>query len=145
MFARTCATAGDLETDACAVTHRLCERAEVAFLSRGERGIAMNNTCTHCGQPLELPWKFCSNCGMLISHPEETSVEHPAPEPAPVKGAFGGMFFGFVAAPLLLVVGSLLCLTGLGAFLGVPMIIAGVLAPLAGSLYGMAAPKGKAI
>jgi hypothetical protein len=55
------------------------------------------------------------------------------------------MFFGFVAVPPLLIVGSLLCLTGLDAFLGVPMIIAGVLAPLAGALYGMAGPKPKTL
>ena len=109
----------------------------------------MNNPCPHCKQALQPPWHYCANCGAHIAHPEETAIEHPAPEQAPVKGAFGGMFFGFVAAPLLLVVGSLLCLTGLGAFLGVPMIIAGIVAPLAGSLYGMststAAPKSKLV
>ena len=109
----------------------------------------MNNLCSQCQQLLEPQWRFCAHCGASIPRVTEMETEHPTPEPAPVKGAFGGMFFGFVAAPLLLVVGSLLCLTGLGAFLGVPMIIAGVLAPLAGSLYGMtgnaAVPKSKAL
>jgi hypothetical protein len=105
----------------------------------------MNSLCPHCGQHLEPTWRFCANCGVHIPPPVETTHEHPEPEPAPVKGAFGGMFFGFVAVPLLLIVGSLLCLTGLGAFLGVPMIIAGVLAPLAGALYGMARPKPKTL
>ena len=105
----------------------------------------MNSLCPHCRQHLEPPWRFCAGCGTQIPQPETAAkhleAEHLEPEQAPVKGAFGGMFFGFVAAPLLLVVGSLLCLTGLGAFLGVPMIIAGVFAPLGGSLYGMASQK----
>jgi len=37
----------------------------------------------------------------------------------------------------------MLCLTGLGAFLGVPMIIAAVFAPLAGSMMGMGEHKGR--
>jgi len=105
----------------------------------------MNSLCSQCGHTLESPWRFCANCGAHISHPVEISKEHPAPEPAPVKGAFGGLLLSFATAPLLLIVGSLLCLTGLGAFLGVPMIIVGILAPLAGPVYGMAAPKDKAL
>ena len=97
----------------------------------------MNSLCPHCGHHLESPWHFCANCGAHLPGPTEIAREHPAPEPAPIQGAFGGMFFGFITAPLLLVVGSLLCLTGLGAFLGVPMILAGIVAPLAGALFGM--------
>lgn len=97
----------------------------------------MNNLCAHCGTHLESPWHFCANCGAQVPHPAETVAEHHEPEAAPVKGIFGGMFFGFVAVPLLLVVGSLLCLTGLGAFVGMPMIIAGVVAPLAGLVFGV--------
>lgn len=104
----------------------------------------MNSLCSHCGHHLESPWRFCANCGAPIS-PAETALEHTAPEPAPAKGAFGGLFLGVVTVPLLLIVGSLLCLTGLGAFLGIPMILAGILAPLFGPVYGMAAPKGKTL
>lgn len=108
----------------------------------------MNSLCPSCRQPVEPSWRYCANCSAQIPPPAETIQKHPEPEPAPVRGAFGGMFLGFVAAPLLLIVGSLLCLTGLGAFLGVPMVIAGILAPLAGSLYGIAGPntpKNKAV
>ena len=45
--------------------------------------------------------------------------------------------FGVIAAPILIIVGTLLCLTGLGAFLGVPMILAAILAPLIGPLIGI--------
>jgi hypothetical protein len=37
----------------------------------------------------------------------------------------------------------MLCLTGLGAVLGVPMIVAAVFAPLAGPLMGMGEHKGR--
>jgi len=58
-----------------------------------------------------------------------------------VPGAFGGLLFGVITAPVLIIFGTLLCLTGLGAFLGVPMIIAAVLAPLAGPLLGIGEHK----
>jgi predicted RNA-binding Zn-ribbon protein involved in translation (DUF1610 family) len=41
-----------------------------------------------------------------------------------------------------IIVGTMLCLTGLGAFLGVPMIVAGVLAPLLGPMIMIGEPKG---
>jgi len=37
----------------------------------------------------------------------------------------------------------MLCLTGLGAILGVPMILAAVFAPLLGPMIGLGALKGK--
>jgi hypothetical protein len=37
----------------------------------------------------------------------------------------------------------MLCLTGLGAIAGIPMILAGVLAPLLGPLIGFGALRGK--
>jgi hypothetical protein len=58
-------------------------------------------------------------------------------EKSSVPGAFGGLLFGMIAAPVLIIFGTLLCLTGLGAFLGVPMIIFAIIAPLAGPLLGI--------
>jgi DNA-directed RNA polymerase subunit RPC12/RpoP len=60
-----------------------------------------------------------------------------------VQGAFSGLFFGMIVAPMCIIVGTMLCLTGLGAFLGVPMIIAGVLSPLLGPMIGIGELKGK--
>jgi hypothetical protein len=60
-----------------------------------------------------------------------------------MPGAFGGLFIGVVTAPVLIIFGGMLCLTGLGAILGIPMIIAGVLSPLAGPLMGMKEHQGK--
>lgn len=61
----------------------------------------------------------------------------------PYKGAYGGLLFGMLAAPILIVPGTLLCLTGLGAFFGVPMIILAILAPLLGPMIGFGAVRGK--
>jgi DNA-directed RNA polymerase subunit RPC12/RpoP len=65
------------------------------------------------------------------------------PERAPVQGAFGGLLFGMLAVPILIIVGTMLCLTGLGAILGIPMILAAVFAPLLGPIIGLDALKGK--
>jgi DNA-directed RNA polymerase subunit RPC12/RpoP len=64
-------------------------------------------------------------------------------EKAPMQGAFGGLLFGALAVPILVVVGTMLCLTGLGAFLGVPLIIGAILAPLVGPLIGFGALRGR--
>jgi hypothetical protein len=100
----------------------------------------MNAPCK-CGTPLEMSWGFCPKCGLAVSqetHPHAAPAEH---EKSSVPGAFGGLLFGMIAAPVLIIFGTLLCLTGLGAFLGVPMIIAAILAPLAGPLLGIGEHK----
>lgn len=103
----------------------------------------MNAQCSNCGTKLALPWSFCPHCGFAATH------ESPAPAPpsehkkSSMPGAFGGLFVGVVMAPVLIIFGTLLCLTGLGAILGIPMIIAGLVSPLAGPLMGMKEHQGK--
>jgi DNA-directed RNA polymerase subunit RPC12/RpoP len=85
-----------------------------------------------------LPWLRGSN------HPRNPAAGIPHDtEKAPVKGAFSGLLFGVIVAPMMIIVGTMLCLTGLGIFLGVPLIIGGILAPLAGPLVGFGSLKGK--
>lgn len=99
----------------------------------------MNTNCSKCGTHLALSWTFCPHCGASIvheSHPEGHQ-HHPA------RGAFGGLYFGLVAAPILIFPGILLCLLGWGIFLGVPMIVLGILAPLYGPVMGMSEHRGK--
>jgi len=101
----------------------------------------MNAQCTKCGMSLALPWSFCPHCGLAITQEiqrDPTPVEH---KKSSMPGAFGGLLFGVIAAPILIIVGTLLCLTGLGAFLGVPMILAAILAPLIGPLIGIGEHK----
>jgi DNA-directed RNA polymerase subunit RPC12/RpoP len=50
---------------------------------------------------------------------------------------------GVIAAPVLIIVGVMLCLTGLGAIAGVPMIVAVFFAPLAGPFFGSGSVGGR--
>ena len=103
----------------------------------------MNTQCSKCGMQLAPSWGFCPHCGFGATH------ENPAPAPpaehekSSMPGAFGGLFLGVVMAPVLIIFGFLLCLTGLGAFLGIPMILAGLISPLAGPLMGMKEHQGR--
>jgi hypothetical protein len=85
-------------------------------------------------------WSFCPRCGTSIEHEMHIHREH---RPMPSKGAFGGMYIGMVAAPILIISGVMLCLTGWGIFFGVPFILLGILAPLYGPLVGMREHRGK--
>lgn len=101
----------------------------------------MSNQCQKCGAHLSSPWSFCPTCGTRIQVQEPAiSAEH---EKAPVKPAFSGLLFGLIVTPMCLIVGGMLCCTGLGAFLGVPVIIAGIFAPLIGPMVGLGEPRGK--
>ncbi len=97
----------------------------------------MNAQCSQCGTSLEMSWTFCPQCGRAAVRDVHPLAEHAEHDKSSVPGAFGGLLFGVITAPVLIIFGTLLCLTGLGAFLGVPMILAGILAPLAGPLFGI--------
>jgi len=102
----------------------------------------MSGHCLKCGTQLEMLWGFCPHCGTeSVRGPQEVvPVEH---EKAPVQGAFSGLLIGVLAVPILIIPGALLCLTGLGAFLGVPMILVGFFAPLLGPMVGIGTLRGK--
>jgi predicted RNA-binding Zn-ribbon protein involved in translation (DUF1610 family) len=103
----------------------------------------MNGNCLKCGVQLEVAWKFCPHCGVERAYEAQEPVHaHQEREKAPVKSGFSGLFFGLIAAPVLVIAGGLICLTGLGVFLGVPLIVAGVLAPLIGLVMGLNAMHG---
>ena len=101
----------------------------------------MNAPCTKCGTQLEMSWTFCPKCGLVITHETQPAGPPPEHEKSSVPGAFGGLLFGVIAAPVLFIFGTLLCLTGLGAILGIPMIIAAIVVPLAGPLMGISEHK----
>lgn len=102
----------------------------------------MNAQCAKCGTPLEAGWGFCPHCGSAVAHEGERTAAPQKHEAFPVKGAFSGLLFGVILTPVLLISGGMLCCTGLGAFLGVPLIILGILAPLIGPTLGMNAVRG---
>ena len=103
----------------------------------------MERHCLKCKAQMEPPWSFCPRCGAEWKDEILMPAAPVEPEKGPFEGGFSGLLFGVVAAPVLIIPGTLMCLTGLGAFLGIPMIIAGIFAPLIGPLIGFGALKGK--
>jgi hypothetical protein len=99
----------------------------------------MDANCSKCATHIPIGWDYCAHCGTAVRH--ETHI--PNPEHHAVRGAFGGGFIGILLAPILIFPGVLLCLLGWGIFLGVPMIILGILAPLAGPVFGFGEHMGK--
>jgi hypothetical protein len=106
----------------------------------------MVDHCTKCGESLASTWVFCSRCGGHIEQPEPVAAPVPQEhEKAPVKGAFSGALFGIIAVPIALIVGIMLCLTGPGIIIGIPVIILAILAPLLGPMVGLGAAKDKVL
>jgi DNA-directed RNA polymerase subunit RPC12/RpoP len=99
-----------------------------------------SGVCPACAAPVTASWRFCPHCGAAVPAAPPQPQER---EKAPWRNAFGGLAFGVIAAPIMIIVGVMLCLTGLGAILGVPLIIGGVLAPLAGPMIGLGELKGQ--
>ena len=100
----------------------------------------MDAHCLKCGMAVAQAWSFCPQCGAGIEHEKALPREH---QPVPSKGAFSGMYIGMIAAPILIISGVMLCLTGWGVFFGVPFILLGILAPLFGPIVGMGEHRGK--
>jgi predicted RNA-binding Zn-ribbon protein involved in translation (DUF1610 family) len=132
---------------------RFCDARPIVGIFPGaiflilREGYPMTDLCSKCGAHLSSPWRFCPLCGAEIqsqSQSEITAQESPSiTEKTPARSVFGGLLLGVVVTPMCIIVGTMLCLTGLGAFLGVPMIIGGVLAPLLGPMIVIGEPKGK--
>jgi predicted RNA-binding Zn-ribbon protein involved in translation (DUF1610 family) len=101
----------------------------------------MADKCSKCGVYLAELWSFCPHCGAANSHEHQQSAE--PPEHVPARGAFGGLAIGMLVAPILVIAGTMVCLTGWGIFIGIPMILLGIFAPLAGPLFGMDEQMGK--
>ena len=103
----------------------------------------MDIKCAKCGMQTAIAWSFCPHCGGVLQKEASVRHEHVAAERTSAPGGFGGLLFGMLVAPVMIIVGTLLCLTGLGAILGIPMILGAIIAPLAGPLMGLGAHKGK--
>jgi len=101
----------------------------------------MTELCTKCGAHLSSPWRFCPLCGVEV--PPQVQETPEKPEKAPMSSGFSGLLLGVIVTPMCIIVGTMLCLTGLGAFLGVPIIIGGILAPILGPMIVIREPKGK--
>jgi len=89
----------------------------------------MDRLCPKCGMQFEAAWKFCPQCGTASPQklpPPSVPAEVVKPRllrskssPRPWK-ALRRTSLRDARRPILIIVGTLLCLTGLGAFLGFP-------------------------
>ena len=102
----------------------------------------MTTQCTKCSARLASPWKFCPACGAAAPAEIHPHPAHIPVEKSSVQGGFAGLLIGMVTAPILIIVGTLCCLTGLGAIIGIPMIIAAVCMPLVAPVVGLGSLKG---
>ncbi len=103
----------------------------------------MNVQCAKCATQLALAWDFCPHCGLAVPHEVQQAGPPPEHERSSVPGGFGGLYVGLIAVPILLIFGGMLCLTGLGAILGIPLIILAIISPLLGPVIGLGEHKGK--
>lgn len=94
--------------------------------------------CPKCGSAFNPGWNFCPQCGAIGHAPTAEKREKSS-----ARDALGGMLFGVLTAPVCLIVGGMLCCTGLGAFAGVPLIVLGILAPMLGTVLGLHELHGK--
>lgn len=105
----------------------------------------MKTQCLKCGLQLEEVWEFCPVCGIASAPKHEVHLADVPHEDAPVSSIFGGAVIGVIAVPLLLIPGALLCFTGVGAVLGIPLIVAAIAAPLLGVTVGTTQFKGSTV
>ena len=102
----------------------------------------MSGACSHCGSNLESSsWKFCPNCGK--DHSPDMPHQPRKREPAPARFGFIGFYLGLVTAPVLIIYGTLMCLLGPPMVFGIPLIIAGMMAPLLGPYLAINAVRSK--
>ena len=100
----------------------------------------MDTHCLNCGQVLASLWPFSPQCGTVVAHKDHVPLIH---QPEPSKAALSGMYIGLVAAPIFLISGVMLCLTGWGVFFGVLFFLLGIIAPLYGPIVDMREHRGK--
>lgn len=123
--------------------------------------------CRFCGVEIPDESQFCSKCGKatqvheaeqnyrLRGQMSQLKSEHNSAmqeetdksqvtetESAKASGAAVGCMGGLAGSGCLLVLGGLLSATGIGAIIGVPMILAGLLLPFIGPILGFNSIKG---
>jgi DNA-directed RNA polymerase subunit RPC12/RpoP len=103
----------------------------------------MNSFCGTCGSALySQAARFCSRCGASsVNHDAASLPPHTSTNRAPVQGLATGIGAGIVSATVLAGVGALLCVTGIGAIIGLPMILAGFVSLFMGPVIGLGAMK----
>ncbi len=102
----------------------------------------MTGTCLKCGVHLDASWAFCPHCA-APNRRETAAIEPRAHETAPIRSSVSGLVLSLIMAPVLIIYGTLICLmVGPWMALGIPMIIAGICAPIVGPFIAVSAVRG---
>jgi DNA-directed RNA polymerase subunit RPC12/RpoP len=117
--------------------------------------------CVKCGTQVPDGGVFCCKCGSPVndqlpepatSHNEVKQIQAPGEisettkteaKSVKVQGGIFGLISGAVfGIGCLVPVGIVLCITGIGAIIGIPIVIVGLIFPIIQFLNGMATIKG---
>jgi hypothetical protein len=88
--------------------------------------------CIRCGTQSDSTARYCARCGTA------TLNNGGAAGGANLRGGVAGMAGGSVVAIFLMAGGLVFCLTGIGALVGIPFILVGLVMPFVGGAKGLA-------
>lgn len=120
--------------------------------------------CPKCNRPIPNSVGKCISCGMTATDAQQIIDQQQRQQQQPIinqgppnqtpptspsntksaglgEGLFGGCV-GVSCGIWFIIIGIVLCFTGVGALIGIPLIIAGLLAPFLGGVIGLAQLKG---